>query len=91
MALGYFSRSRKVDNTTQPITADNGLTTSVDEKTAYGYDPETNGQGGRKLNRIAPLMRGTSDSDSDVTVGKQLELESTNSIKYRTCSWQKVI
>jgi hypothetical protein len=24
------------------------------------------------------------------TVGKQLELEAENAIKYRTCSWQKV-
>lgn len=31
----------------------------------------------------------TSDSTSDI-VGKQIELEAGNAIKYRTCSWQKV-
>lgn len=30
-----------------------------------------------------------SDSDTD-DVGRQIELEAGNSIKYRTCSWQKV-
>ena len=93
MALGFGNRSRKVDNTTRPITADNGLATSVDpmdEKPAYPYDAEANEKGGRKLNRIAPLLT-DSDSDTDLSVGKQLELEATNSIKYRTCSWQKVI
>ena len=93
MALGIGTRSRKVDNTTRPITADNGLVTSVDamdDKPAYGYDAENNEKGGKKLNRIAPLLT-DSDSDTDLSVGKQLELEATNSIKYRTCSWPKVI
>ena len=93
MALGFGTRSRKVDNNTQPITADNRLVTSVDamdEKPAYPYDAESNEKGGKKLNRIAPLLH-ASDSDTDLSVGKQLELEATNSIKYRTCSWPKVI
>jgi hypothetical protein len=30
------------------------------------------------------------DSDASITVGKQMELEAENAIKYRTCSWQKV-
>lgn len=30
-----------------------------------------------------------SDSEGD-TIGRQIELESENTIKYRTCSWQKV-
>lgn len=32
---------------------------------------------------------GQSDSDGE-GVGKQIQLEDGNSIKYRTCSWQKV-
>lgn len=88
MALGM--KSRKVDNNTQDITVNNGLTTHTEEKTGYGYDPESNEKGGRKMSRIA-AARGDSDSDSTLSVGKQLELEATNSIKYRTCSWQKVI
>lgn len=29
-------------------------------------------------------------SDSEGEIGRQIELESENTIKYRTCSWQKV-
>lgn len=59
----------------------------------YDQDIEKNGSQGRKMSRIgAPLpgILGDSDSDSTISVGKQLELESNNSIKYRTCSWPKV-
>lgn len=42
------------------------------------------------MSRIGGVI-GESETDSQLSVGKQLELESTNSIKYRTCSWQKVI
>lgn len=54
-------------------------------------DLETQKLYGRKLNRIDGVFNdnGTED-DSAITVEKQLELESANSIKYRTCSWQKV-
>ena len=88
MALGM--KSRKVDNNTQDINVNNGLTTNTEETTGYGYDPESNEKGGRKMSRIAGVI-GESDDDSTLSVGKQLELEATNSIKYRTCSWQKVI
>ena len=85
MALGR--KSRNVANTTHeldpnPITKDEGQC----------YDAESNGEkGGRKMSRIAGVMVAESDQDSQLGVGKQLELEATNSIKYRTCSWQKVI
>ena len=31
------------------------------------------------------------EGEEDVGVGKQMELEAENAIKYRTCSWQKVL
>lgn len=31
-----------------------------------------------------------SSTDVSVSIGKQMELEADNAIKYRTCSWQKV-
>ena len=43
------------------------------------------------MSRVAGVIGGEADQDSQLSVGKQLELEATNSIKYRTCSWQKVI
>lgn len=39
--------------------------------------------------RVAPLHAGL-DADDRASVGKQVELEAENAIKYRTCSWQKV-
>ena len=85
MALGR--RGRNVDNSTSEI--DPNSTTM--EEGQY-YDAESNGEkGGRKMSRVAGVMGGESDRDSQLGVGKQLELEATNSIKYRTCSWQKVI
>lgn len=68
-------------------------------------DEETGGvgrqsNGGRKMSRIdKPVTQSISGqggltdddaSDPSVSVGKQMELEAGNAIKYRTCSWQKV-
>ena len=96
MALG-FGRGRKVDHGTQNIIVNNDGSSGSDaapdkEKSASygGYDPETGGERGRKMSRIGGALN-DSDQESQLTVGKQLELEQANSIKYRTCSWQKVI
>lgn len=59
----------------------------------FGSDPEKGEQKVRKMSRIGgpiPGIVGDSDVESQISVGKQVELEQTNSIKYRTCSWQKV-
>lgn len=84
MALGI--RGRNDDNNI--LAPDpNG---SPDSTSKEGYDPESTGEKGRKMSRIADVMA-ESDQESQLSVGKQLELEANNSIKYRTCSWQKVI
>ncbi len=92
MALGI--KSRRVNNTNQDIDVNNvndGNTfPSTAEKDGAMYDAEANNDKGRKMSRVAGVV-GESDTDSQLSVGKQLELEATNSIKYRTCSWQKVI
>ena len=97
MALGM--KSRIVENDTINIDVPR-ITTMRDpafETGVYGYDVEENGPStmykGRKMSRIGgpvSAVVGESESDSGISVGKQLELESTNAIKYRTCSWQKV-
>lgn len=85
MALGR--KGRNVDNTTHEIDPNS----AIKEEVPF-YDAESNGEkGGRKMSRVAGVMGGESDQDSQLGVGKQLELEATNAIKYRTCSWQKVI
>jgi hypothetical protein len=54
---------------------------------------------GRRMNRIdGPITRSIAgenaladdSTDASVSIGKQMELEAGNAIKYRTCSWQKV-
>ena len=85
MALGR--KDDIVDNTTHEIDPN-----SVTKDEGQYYDAEsTRDKRGRKMSRIAGVIGGESDQDSQLGVGKQLELEATNSIKYRTCSWQKVI
>ena len=93
MALGFGSKGRTVDNNTHQIDP-TGNRPSPDSSTAkegaFGYDPESHDGKGRRKSRIAgggPFA----DGEAELDVGKQMELEATNSIKYRTCSWQKVI
>ena len=84
--MALSGKDRDVDNTTHEI----GPNSVIKEEGQY-YDAESPGdKRGRKMSRIAGVMGGESDQDSEFGVGKQLELEATNSIKYRTCSWQKV-
>ena len=89
MALGR--KSRAVESDTHDVHATHAAPDSGKEG-ALNYDPESNGDKGRKMSRVGAVgVLGDSDQESEMSVGKQLELESTNSIKYRTCSWQKVI
>lgn len=63
-----------------------------------GKDPEMQ-SAPRKMSRIDKPKTGSlagfggigddGSSDEDISVGKQMELEAENAIKYRTCSWQK--
>lgn len=60
------------------------------------YDTERRGStnvGGRKMSRIGPppgmLTAQTSEGVDEYS--KLVALEADNAIKYRTCSWQKVI
>ncbi|KAK0307324.1 hypothetical protein LTR82_016042 [Friedmanniomyces endolithicus] len=66
----------------------------------FGADAEKGGYGGqaRKMSRIDKPFNATGggndltaddDTDPSISVGKQMELEAGNTIKYRTCSWQK--
>ena len=49
---------------------------------------------GRRKSRIGPppgQVMVDSDTDSQNDHGRLVEMEAENAIKYRTCSWQKVI
>ena len=83
MALGFGNKSRPVENTNQDIDA------SPNPENNYGYDAEKGGDKERKMSRVGGVGI-IADSDSQLSVGKQVELEASNAIKYRTCTWQKV-
>ena len=85
MPFGLGKSGRKVDNPTQDLDP-NSPEDGSNEK-AY-YDTEAQDGNGRKMSRIAAPGSLTGDTDK-LDVGRQMELESTNSIKYRTCSWPK--
>ena len=58
----------------------------------YQYDAEKTGPLVKRGPRIAPPLYAVatdSDTDSELSTSKLVELESANSIKYRTCSWPK--
>jgi hypothetical protein len=71
---------------------DNGSGDVEKGKNPYGHSTSDKGVGGR----IAPVLPhlgnydfGSDDSGSDI-LGKQIEMEASAAIQYRTCSWQKV-
>jgi hypothetical protein len=50
--------------------------------------------GGRKMGRIGPPLRTSKiedDPDTRDEISRLVDMEAGNSIKYRTCTWQKVI
>ncbi|MCJ1394820.1 hypothetical protein MMC18_007700 [Xylographa bjoerkii] len=94
MALGFGKKANVVETNPNTITQDRGTAHMRDpplETGVYGYDTEKQVGAGRKLSRVGGGgVLGDSDADSEMSVGKQMEAESNNSIKYRTCSWPKV-
>ena len=77
------------DDKYSPTRNNANIDTETGNRSKYG---SSNGAAG---GRIAPVLPHLSnydfgdDSGSDI-LGKQIELEADNAIKYRTCSWQKV-
>ncbi|KAK5120912.1 hypothetical protein LTR85_005696 [Meristemomyces frigidus] len=105
MALGFNRKAADGDvpsteSNSPPPAFGNGQEGYYD---GFGADAEKGvgqtGSGGRKMSRIdKPVsksisgMGGVTDDDAtdpSITIGKQMELEAGNAIKYRTCSWRK--
>lgn len=64
---------------------DNGDSPDMSDK--LDFDPKVKDLDIEGQNRRVPAVDSSSTSES---VGRQIEMESENTIKYRTCSWQKV-
>lgn len=93
MALARDSKAA-ADGTNNISALDEQREPHRDSASTGAYDVEKAEQGGRKMSRLGgPTTIGVANSDSAsaVSVGKQMEQEAENAIKYRTCSWQKVI
>lgn len=75
MALGMFAKNKAKETHSQ--SSDERKVTQPEK----AYDAEA-GLGGRSGVRDS--------SDESFTIGKQIEMEAGNAIKYRTCSWPKV-
>lgn len=63
---------------------------SHDLSDKFDYDPKLKNhdlEGGRRLSHIRVATDSSSTTES---IGRQIEMEAENGIKYRTCSWQKV-
>lgn len=104
MALGFGKK--KSDSSSPISSPSTGKVTDPELLTKDGYlaaDTTAAEHGGRKprkkMNRIdGPITKpiggenviNDDATDSDVSIGKQMEKEAGNAIKYRTCSWQKV-
>jgi hypothetical protein len=103
MALGFGKKSDSSSPTSSPYTS-KGTDPELLAKDGYlAADTTAAEHGGRKprkkMNRIdGPITKpiggenvlNDDATDSDVSIGKQMEKEAGNAIKYRTCSWQKV-
>ncbi|KAK2752746.1 hypothetical protein FQN55_005877 [Onygenales sp. PD_40] len=76
---GGPSQPNKYDNRT--FFADDDSNSSANKEDGQQQQP-------RRGSRIAAIPSSNSESSRN-TVGKQVELEADNAIKYRTCSWQK--
>lgn len=100
MALGFLNKQKNVASDSPPLP--NAPVTEKPMMGNEGYgaessDPESLG-GERRMSRIdravsKPIVGDTDADDSSgsgISVGKQMELEAGNAIKYRTCSWPKV-
>lgn len=103
MALGnkLFKQKPTIVADAPPLPNAPELEKPVQGNEGYGglppeYDPEKTGPKGMSMKRIdGPITKSISqgnlsDDSSGVSIGKQMELEAGNAIKYRTCSWPKV-
>jgi hypothetical protein len=91
MALGFASKATEASDTpdySSDVKAHDSKDLDLEDQIGASVSRKRHG------GRIGPPLYGTpgidSDTDSSVDVTKQMEMESENAIKYRTCSWQKV-
>lgn len=103
MALGFLSKKASDSSSPAPSTEKANPEFGKGYYGDYAANQSAAENGGkkprRKMNRIdKPVTKSisgdlaTADDSTDASdaIGKQMEMEAGNAIKYRTCSWQKV-
>lgn len=80
--------ARPQDSTTmaQKLDGDRSPDLSDKEQDPKLKDYDVEGQGRRRSSHHVTALDSSSTTES---VGRQIEMEAENTIKYRTCSWQK--
>lgn len=63
------------------------LSDKMEDPKLKDFDAEDQGHGRRRSHHHVTSVDASSTTES---IGRQIEMESENTIKYRTCSWQKV-
>lgn len=81
MVFNHMDLSNGDDRRDDPVYNDK------DESKLKDLD-DLEGQGRRRSSHHH--VHAVDSSSTSESVGRQIEMESENSIKYRTCSWQKV-
>jgi hypothetical protein len=81
-----------LNESTKPVGWDHSIDASPDLSDKSEHEPklkdfDVEGQGRHGNQHDITDVDGSSTSEN---VGRQIDMESENTIKYRTCSWQKV-
>ncbi|KAL1306946.1 hypothetical protein AAFC00_005585 [Neodothiora populina] len=95
MAIGFFNKKSGVVADMPGRTSPSSTDKPIMGDGYSAHDPESL-EGPRRMSRIdrpitKPIVPDAEldDSSSGMSVGKQMEMEADNAIKYRTCSWPK--
>lgn len=78
------------DVNTGDFAADQNMAESGGKKTSSSRKPMNRIDGPITKSITGEDVVADDNTDASVAIGKQMELEAGNAIKYRTCSWQKV-
>ena len=94
MALGKYNDQEVQDPSIGKSTNIGNSSPNIDaEKATRKRFGDLNGRVGARIAPVLPHLSGYGFGDDDSRsniLGKQIELEAGNALRYRTCSWQKV-
>jgi hypothetical protein len=97
MALNSHQQAKGLPDAEELTTMNRAVSQDMEKQAPLeDYDVENGSLGSRRMARVEPPLprrggeRTPDDSSAEFSIEKQLEKESDNAIKYRSCSWYKV-